>query len=275
MNSQYFCPGCNRPLNSGHPKTNTSEWLEQRFWCKDDGGTATISHDRPTPRWYALVAVEFDKVSAMPLVIEPEQVESLWDQALAGAEATVMEPMEESSETNMQEAARRTALAVAILAYGETFFFTMASTEKRGEAVGITLDDIRAAEEEAGRTIAAYTPEDVEKIAEKIYRKRTFHDYLVARFDITDLTEDERGALATEITVQAEHSDLHPSVPNPELVWINDVLMQTRKMVDIVREAYMHDPTVSHEDYGRLMAEADDQDQRNEWAAEAAPSREE
>lgn len=37
---------------------------------------------------------------------------------------------------------------------------------------------------------------------------------------------------------------------------------------DKVRGELLDDPFVSNEDYGRLVAEADEQDQRDEWAAE-------
>lgn len=47
--------------------------------------------------------------------------------------------------------------------------------------------------------------------------------YLDVRFDITDLTDEERGHLAGEVITQHEPSDgRHPGVPYPEVEW-NDV----------------------------------------------------
>lgn len=50
--------------------------------------------------------------------------------------------------------------------------------------------------------------------------------YMDVRFDVTDLTEDERGALALEVAVQSEESDgdpqdgnYHSGVPEPEIEW--------------------------------------------------------
>jgi hypothetical protein len=43
---------------------------------------------------------------------------------------------------------------------------------------------------------------------------------LTALFDVTDLTEEERGQLAAEVAVQSERSDGHPTVDPPELDWI-------------------------------------------------------
>jgi len=58
--------------------------------------------------------------------------------------------------------------------------------------------------------------------------------YLDARFDVTNLSEDERSALALEVAVQAEESDFvgndgsgwsgHRGVPSPEIEW-NEVEM--------------------------------------------------
>jgi hypothetical protein len=41
-----------------------------------------------------------------------------------------------------------------------------------------------------------------------------------------------------------------------------------RREADIVRERLIDDPFVSNEDFGRLVGEADEADQRREWAAE-------
>ena len=40
--------------------------------------------------------------------------------------------------------------------------------------------------------------------------------FLVFRFDVTGLSEEEVDGLALEVAVQAESSDHHPSVPAPE-----------------------------------------------------------
>jgi hypothetical protein len=40
---------------------------------------------------------------------------------------------------------------------------------------------------------------------------------LTARFDVTDLTDDEADHLAGEIAAQAERSDGHPSVSEPTI----------------------------------------------------------
>lgn len=46
------------------------------------------------------------------------------------------------------------------------------------------------------------------------------------------------------------------------------------KEVDVVRDAYFDDPTVSHEDYGRLIEDAAASDQVRELELEAATARE-
>jgi len=196
------------------------------------------------PRWYAQVAAAFDTMSAMPLVLEPDTVEPLYEQAFSGAEATVMEPGDDSPETIEAEAAERTAMAVAILAYGPSFLLNLLPKEK---------PDL-------------FTHFGVPK----------HHDYLIARFDITELTDEERGHLAIEISVQAERSENHPSVPNPELKWEDDGPHSShRRAVDLVQEAYFLDQTVSNEAYGRLMEEAVKADQAREWDAEVDPATDE
>lgn len=174
------CPGCGKPIPRPAHLDEPGGWLTKDAWCTECGGEANRL-SLPLiwgPRWYAQIAVAFDNISMMPLVLSPEQLESMYEQAHSGAEACVMEPESDSPEAIEAEAARRTALAVAILAYGERFIV--------------------------------------------------------------------------------------PPRDKPR-----------RKMVEIVKEAYFHDPTIDDVTYGQLMQEADEQDQRNEWAAEAAPMREE
>jgi hypothetical protein len=180
----------------------------------------------------------------MPLVLDPDMVEPLYDQAVPSAEATVMEPMSDTPEAIEIEAAERTAMAIAILAYGVEF-------------------------------AKDAPPETLAEIEADYAKKPIHHDYLIARFDVTELSELERCQLATEITVQAEVSEHHPSVPSPELTWVDDMPRPIRKMVDIVREAYFHDPTVSDTEYGRLMEEADQADQARELEAEVPPASDE
>lgn len=134
------------------------------------------------PLWYRHVEKAFNRISQMPLVLEPESIDGMYEQASFGAEACAMEPEGETPAVIMQNAAERTALAIAILSYGIEF--------------------------------------------------------------VRDGYPD----------------NLH---------------VEKRKAVDVVKEAYFHDPTVSHADYGRLMEEADMIDQQAAWAAEAAPLYEE
>ena len=239
------CPGCGRPIPRPENYEDKGGWLEAAAWCQACGGSALVLETPLTygPRWYAQVASEFDKVSVMGLVLEPEQIEGMYAQAYPSAEACAMEPDGDSEEVIEKEAARRVALAVAILAYGEHFLH------------------------------ATFKEEEKKEQQPPIQQPRR-HDYLIARFDVTELSDEERGHLAGEITVQAESSEHHPDVPSPELIWDDDHAARPRRTVDLVREAYLLDPTVSNEQYGRLMEEADLQDQQREWTAEAAPSRE-
>ena len=42
-------------------------------------------------------------------------------------------------------------------------------------------------------------------------------EFLSVRFDVTDLSSDERSALCGELSAQAERSDGHPSVPMEDI----------------------------------------------------------
>lgn len=237
----YPCPGCDKPIPTPMTLDKEGGWLHPDAWCASCGGTAERLSEPLVygPRWYARVAAEFDKISMMSLVLDPDTVMPLWEQALPGAEATatVMEPMNDSPEAIGQEAAERTAMAIAILAYGVNFV-------KDGPP----------------HTLAAME-------ADHIPGPERRH-YLTARFDITELTDEQRGHLAGEIVAQAEESD-HPSVPGPELRWEDEQTPLRRRAVELVKEAYFLDPFVSDQEYGRLMEEADQADQAKEWAAEA------
>lgn len=181
----YPCPGCGNAIAMPERLDEPHGWLFPEAWCTECGGTAERFRPlRYGPRWYAAVAEAFDKVSTMSLVLEPDTVEPLYNQASDGALACVMEPMDESPEAIEQEAAERTALAIAILAYGPGFV-----------------------------------------------------NYA---FPAPEIEVDKKS-------------------PGP------------RRAVDLVREAYFHDPHVRDADYGRMVEEAEQEDQQREWAAEVDP----
>jgi len=73
------------------------------------------------PAWFELVDAEYRKLDAHPesIVMEPEQIEPLWFQAFAGAEASADDPDDQGAVE--KAAARRTAAAIAILAYGPEY----------------------------------------------------------------------------------------------------------------------------------------------------------
>lgn len=67
------------------------------------------------PSWFLLVEDEYNKLElGGPVNLEPEHVEPLWLQAWPAAEMAV-----EDEIATDHEAARRVALAIALLAYGE------------------------------------------------------------------------------------------------------------------------------------------------------------
>lgn len=118
----YVCPGCGNPIATPKGLNKPGGWLLPDAWCTWCGGKAArVQPPALGPRWYARVAAEFDKVSAMPLVLDPDTVQPLYEQAFVNAEACAMEPEGEEQEALEREAAERTALAIAILAYGPGF----------------------------------------------------------------------------------------------------------------------------------------------------------
>lgn len=64
-----------------------------------------------------------------------------------------------------------------------------------------------------GGTVYSETSEDGVLVSTDGPRSR--RKFVVARFDVTDLDQDEIDYLVGEITAQADRSEGHPSVPDP------------------------------------------------------------
>ena len=122
---EYTCPGCGKEIAKPSRIDEPDGWLLADAWCSACGGTA--EGHRPIysgPRWYARVEDVFNRISAMPLVLEADSIADIYNQAYYGAEACAMEPEGDSPEVIEKEAARRAALAIAILSYGVEFIQT-------------------------------------------------------------------------------------------------------------------------------------------------------
>lgn len=174
------CPGCGAAIPRPKSYDDEGGWLALDAWCDSDGCGGTASRlEAPLvygPRWYAMVSAAFDRLSPMMgLVLEPDSIEGMWNQAFIGAESTVMEPMSDTVEAIEIDAAERTALAIGILAYGVEFADLGKPDVERhmkspeGEA-GVTLDDIREAH--AIVRPSDYDEDDVIRIAESAQRRR-------------------------------------------------------------------------------------------------------
>jgi hypothetical protein len=217
------CPGCGAAIPKPTIYDEEGGWLAPPAWCDGCGGTARRLETPLTygPRWYAMVAAAFDKVSPMMgLVLDPDSVEPLWDQAYSGAEASVMEPMSDSEEAIEIDAAERTALAIGVLAYGVEFARPSNTTSSSPAQTpqgnpGITLDNIRVAEEIARDTIDDYTEDDVMRIA-----RQNFQDEERKRRMTTEFFDRIRAGDESAIDEAIYLIQVH-ALPDDHPMWID------------------------------------------------------